>query len=110
MYNFTIQGYAEPRHATKGALSISFTYLNGQLVGDPEMMYFPSSRLFPVYRHDNGSGQWSIETITIEGDHARISGSYRGTLKWIENIHAAPDPENTIELEFRFDVTAAREH
>jgi len=108
---FTIQGHADEDRgfSTKGTLAINFTQDDeGQMLSEPEVTFFPSDGLFPNYSSD-GSGDWELNTLDIDGDTASIVGTFHGTLNKVEAPGSDADAEDAIEVELEFDVTARRQ-
>lgn len=106
--SFTVQGHRAQRFETQGSLSINFMLMNGQPMGGAEVAYFPGRRMFPHYNTNDAPGL-ELDEIVIDGDRARVSGRFRGELVHVESITAGEDPDNTVHVDVRFDVTALRQ-
>ena len=105
----TLQGHAEARFATKGALSISMLAMNGQLPVEAEVMYFPEATLLPNYNSDGQEGQLELERFAVEGDQLRITGRYQGTLRYVESIRPQGESSRHMTVDVRFDLLVPRE-
>jgi hypothetical protein len=106
--SFTIQGHRAQRFETQGTLSINFLVMSGQLMEGAEVAYFPGPRTFPHYNAHDAPGL-ELDELVIDGDWARVSGRFRGELVHVESITAGEDPDDTIQVEVRFDVIALRQ-
>jgi len=105
----TLQGHAEARFSTKGALSISMLAMNGQLPVEAEVIYFPAATMLPNYNSDGQEGQLELEHFAVEGDQLRISGRYQGTLRYVESIGPKGQSSRHMAVDVRFDLRVPRE-
>lgn len=107
MVQFSLQGHRGERFETEGSLSINFMAMNGVVSGPVEVSYFPASRMFPSYA---GRGnEVEIERLEVDGDRASVQGRFRGTLHHVEGIGATEDPDDTLDIDIHFDLTARRQ-
>lgn len=104
----TIQGHAEPRFATKGALSISMLAMGGQPPDEADVMYFPEAGMLPNYNSDGQHGELELARFTIDGDELRVTGRYRGTLGYVETIGPRAAPTRVMEVDVEFDLIVPR--
>ncbi len=56
-----------------------------------------------------GGGRFDLLTSDISSPEARFEGRFEGTLILFERLDDVPNPDDTIEVELYFDVTAKRE-
>lgn len=98
-----IQGYAGSDFSMKDSVSLSFTTMNGQLIGSPQVSYLPGKNLFPLYSNE-GSGNLVIEHEQLQGDKKQLKGRYQGTLVLVEKIGQSPDGNSAMEIDVHFDV------
>lgn len=98
-----IQGYPGSDFSMKDSLSLSFTTMNGQLIGSPQVSYLPGKKLFPLYSNE-GSGNLVIENEKNLDGQKQLQGRYQGTLVLVEKIGQTPDGKNAMEIDVHFDV------
>ena len=110
MQTLTIQGHAENRYAMQGTLSINLTVMNGNLLGDPEVSYFPESRMFPSYSSEDGSATLQNFSMKQQGDHIHVSGEVLGNLYRMEGIGQDTNYDDTISINVRFDTELREEN
>ncbi|MCH2556824.1 MAG: hypothetical protein MK005_05925 [Alcanivorax sp.] len=103
MVRYSLQGHLERTFATRGSLSLAFTVMNGQLLGAPEVSYFPSDKLFPVYSNE-GAGDLTIKALDNHGNQTQLRGRYQGMLVRLEGVGQAPNGSDTLTLDIEFDV------
>jgi len=108
MIGVSIQGHQERRFQVQGTISIDFTMMNDQVLGGAEVAYFPERSMVPNYANE-GDGRFELLTSDISGPEARFEGRFEGTLIRFERMDDVPNPDDTIEVELYFDVTAKRE-
>jgi len=108
MIGISIQGHQEPRFQVQGTISIDFTIMNDQVLDGAEVAYFPERSMVPNYANE-GEGRFELLTSDISGPQARFEGRFEGTLVRFERMDDVPNPDDTIEVELYFDVTAQRE-
>ncbi|ALS99199.1 hypothetical protein AT746_13655 [Lacimicrobium alkaliphilum] len=104
MLTVTLQGHSEQRYAVKGTLSVNFTMMNGQMIGNPEVAYFPTKKFMQNYSNQDKPAHWELEIKQAKGDHMRFTGRYQGTL----NYTGAPseDKPESMDIDVHFDITA----
>lgn len=110
MQTLTIQGHAENRYAMQGTLSINLTVMNGNLLGDPEVSYFPESRMFPSYSSEDGSATLQNFSMQQQGDHIHVSGEVLGNLYRMEGIGQDTNYDDTISINVHFDAELKEEN
>lgn len=98
-----IQGYSGSDFSIKDSVSFSFTTMNDQLIGSPQVSYFPGKKLFPLYSNE-GSGDLVIEHEQTRGDKKQLKGRYQGILVLVEKIGQSPDGSNSLTVDIGFDV------
>lgn len=103
----TIEGHQDDLVTTEGSLVITFMVMQGS-PRETEVNYFPEASRVPVYTLSESDGL-SLDTLDIDGDRARIVGSVEDELPRQESFTDEPDPDDSIQLEVRFDVTARRQ-
>ncbi|AGA35320.1 hypothetical protein TVNIR_3692 [Thioalkalivibrio nitratireducens DSM 14787] len=108
MIGVSIQGHQAPRFQVQGTISIDFTIMNDQVLDGAEVAYFPERSMTPNYAN-GGDGRFELLTSDLSGPDARFEGRFVGTLVRFERMDDVPDPDDTIEVELYFDVTATRE-
>ena len=69
----TLQGHAEQRFSTKGALSISMLSMGGQPPDEVEVMYFPEATMLPNFSSEGQDAELEISKFTINGDELHIA-------------------------------------
>ena len=110
MQTLTIQGHAENRYAMQGTLSINLTVMNGNLLDDPEVSYFPESRMFPIYSSEDGSTTLQNFTVQQQGENIHVSGEVHGNLYRMEGIGQATNYDDTMSITVRFDAELKEEN
>ena len=110
MQTLTIQGHAEKRYAMQGTLSINLTVMNGNLLGDPEVSYFPESRMFPSYSSEDSSTTLHNFSMQQQGDNFHVSGEVRGNLYRMEGIGQDTNYDDTISINVHFDAELKEEN
>lgn len=107
MLGISVQGHAEESFAMRGTIAVSITLIDGEPVGGLEVSYFPEDGMFPMYT-SAGESDWNLDPVEEDGDTAAVSGHFTGTLQRVESMRDEPDPDDTLAVELRFDVTAIR--
>ncbi|AFT69135.1 hypothetical protein B5T_00851 [Alloalcanivorax dieselolei B5] len=102
MTSYQIQGHREERFSVAGSISLSFTVMNGKLLAEPEVSFFPEKKLFPMYSNE-GQGKLTIEHLE-NGGVPRAKGRYQGTLVRLEGVGKDADRSDTLTLDLLFDV------
>ncbi len=105
----TLQGHAEKRFSTKGALSISLLAMGGQPPDEAEVMYFPEATMLPHYSSEGEAAEFEITEFSIDGDQLHIAGRYRGTLRYVETIRPQSPSSKRVEIDVEFDMVVPRE-
>jgi hypothetical protein len=105
----TIQGHADARFTTKGALSISMLAMDGQLPFEAEVMYFPEAAMLPNFNSDGQDGELELERFEQDGDRLYIRGRYRGSLGYVETIRPRVEPTRHIDVDLEFDLALPRQ-
>jgi len=108
MIGVSIQAHQEPRFQVQGTISIDFAIMNDQVLGGAEVAYFPGPSIVPSYANEGG-GRFELPTSDISGPEAWFAGRFEGSLIRFERMDDVPNPDDTIEVELYFDVTAKRE-
>ncbi len=104
MQTLTIQGHAENRYAMQGTLSINLTVMNGNLLGDPEVSYFPESRMFPPYSSEDNSVTLQNFSMQQQDNNIHVSGEVHGNLYRMEGIGQATNYDDKVSINVRFDT------
>lgn len=100
---YRIQAYQASSPAMKDSLSLSYTMMNGQLIGSPQVSYLPGKKMFPLYSNE-GSGNLVIENEKNLDSQKQLQGRYQGPLVLVEKNGQAPDGKNAMEIDVHFDV------
>lgn len=105
----TIQGHADARFTTKGALSISMLAMDGRLPSEAEVMYFPEATMLPNYSNEGQDGELELARFEQDGDRLHIRGRYRGSLGYVETMRPRTEPTRYIEVDVEFDLVLPRD-
>jgi hypothetical protein len=105
----TLQGHAEQRFSTKGALSISMLSMGGQPPDEVEVMYFPEATMLPNFNSEGQDAELEISKFTINGDELHIAGRYRGLLRYVETIRPQGSSSRHMDIDVEFDLVVPRE-
>lgn len=109
MQAVSIEGYAQPRHAVKGTMSVSVTLLRGKLVTAPEVTYFSESKLLPNYSSvDSQPVKYSFKLEDPSDAGARAVGWVKGKLYRNERIGQDPNMQDSITVDVKFDLRATK--
>jgi len=106
LQTFSIRGVNEERSPIKGGLTIGFIVINGS-PSTPSVTYHHTNRMFPHYGNLQG-GQLEIDTLEIEGDTARIVGSIKGQLQYLETMNSGSVEGEDIPVNLNFNVEAMK--
>ncbi|MFP4155924.1 MAG: hypothetical protein ACOC00_05055 [Halothiobacillaceae bacterium] len=105
MISYTIQGHAEPQYAVPGTLSLNFMDMNGSL-GEPEVSFFPNATLMPHYG-ESTTRAWELDVKDNADGSKQLTGHFIGTLIMVD--HSSSNPDDSMEVEVRFEVQAMPE-
>ncbi|KAF0807622.1 hypothetical protein ACRYJU_03345 [Alloalcanivorax xenomutans] len=100
---YQVQGHAEEKFAIAESVALSFTAMNGRLIGTPEVSYFPENSLFPVYSNQGG-GKLTLEHLKSGEDTVVLKGRYQGSLERLEGIGKDASGGDSLTLDLFFDV------
>lgn len=104
MLTVTLQGHSEQRYAVKGTLSVNFTMMNGQMIGNSEVTYFPTKKFMQNYSNQDKPAHWELEIKQAEGDRMRFTGRYKGTLNYTGK--PSDGQSESMDIDVNFDITA----
>lgn len=107
IFSVSIQGHREDRFAVEGSVGLTFTVMNGDMVGS-EAIYFPESGFEPNYTDVDAADGLELEALSFDGDTARIVGRYQGEMLFKDSLTSEPDVSDAIEVELEFDLEATR--
>lgn len=102
-----VQGHAEDNYGIKGTLTINAPMQNGQPASAPVVMYFPNATIFPVYvAVAQQPGKFDIKLSDATAQSTKVTGSYQGKL-FRQDMHGkAPDMNDSIDIDVKFDLKA----
>ncbi len=104
-----IQGHAQPSYLIKGTITINAALKNGQLMGEPDVLYFPQTSMASVYSSvAQQPGKFNIKVDNQTPNGAQLVGSYKGNLYRTPGIGQKPDLNDKIEVSVSFDVPALK--
>ncbi len=104
-----IQGHAQPSYVIKGTITINAALKNGEIMGQPDVLYFPQTSMATVYSSvAQQPGQFSIKVENQTQNGAQLVGTYKGKLYRTPGIGQTPDLNDQIEVSVNFDVPALK--
>lgn len=106
----TLQGHAEQRFSTKGALSISMLSMGGQPPDEVEVIYFPEATMLPNFNSEGQDAELEISKFAINGDELHITGRYRGSLRYVETMRPQSPSSRHMDIDVEFDLVVPREN
>jgi hypothetical protein len=105
----TLQGHAEQRFSTKGALSISMLSMGGQPPDEVEVIYFPEATMLPNFNSEDQDAGLEISKFAINGDELHIAGRYRGSLRYVETMRPQSPSSRHMDIDVEFDLVVPRQ-
>ena len=107
LHGFKDGGAFDPR----GSMVFSTSRMGDRLV-NLELGYYENSSTGPDFLASDHVGEidYTIDTIEVEGDTARISGEISGELHYVEDaLHEEYDASRTRSVTVEFDTTLPRQ-
>ncbi len=109
---FNLHGVKDAsRFDPKGSILFSMSRMGDRVV-DVELGYYEDSRAGPDFLANDHVGEidYTIDSVAIDGDTARVSGSATGELHFVEDRMANEyDASTTRSVTIEFDTTLPRQ-
>lgn len=104
-----VQGHTQPSYTIKGTITINAAVKNGEVMGEPDVLYFPQTSMATVYTSvARQPGQFSLKVQNQTQSGAQVVGSYKGKLYRAPGIGQTPDMSDSIEVSVSFDLPAIK--
>lgn len=105
-----INAYSSERYLREGSIELTLLIADGE-VRSAEILFFPFPRLYPRFSFgsDHGTGTVSIDSLTFDANHARLSARFEGELYYHQSVNTRPISQRTRAASLQFDLTAVRE-